>query len=182
VKKTIVLIALLILAAGFSQAGSVFFKLQGMYFSPTDDDFKEIYGGGIMYGAEFAITIWENLDFCLGGSYFTKSGELTFTKEETSLTIVPIFGGLRYRITYGTLNIYAGFGVDYFLFKESNEPIGDVSEGGIGLEAKLGAFLKLSKGFLLDFHVNFSYCKIQPADFIINIGGLEGGIGLGYEF
>jgi hypothetical protein len=29
---------------------------------------------------------------------------------------------------------------------------------------------------------NYSYCKMTPADFEIDVGGLEMGIGLVYEF
>ncbi len=28
----------------------------------------------------------------------------------------------------------------------------------------------------------YSYCRMKPADYRINIGGLEAGIGIGYEF
>jgi len=35
---------------------------------------------------------------------------------------------------------------------------------------------------LIDLYLSYSYCKIKPADFEINIGGIEAGIGIGYKF
>ena len=88
---------------------------------------------------------------------------------------------MKYRLTEGTLNLYLGAGVTYFLFHESNV-IGTVDSGGVGFTGKLGTFIVLTRGLLLDFFVNCSYGKMTPADFTINAGGIEAGLGLGFEF
>ena len=58
--------------------------------------FRDIYGEGIMYGGEVNIRVWKALEVWFGASYFYKKGELTFTKEETKLKIVPIGAGIKY--------------------------------------------------------------------------------------
>ena len=84
-------------------------------------------------------------------------------------------------MTSGDFRLYIGGGINYYQYKESN-PIGDASENGLGYIGKLGGFLSVTQSLVFDVFVNYSYCKIQPADFEINIGGLEAGIGLGVEF
>jgi hypothetical protein len=67
------------------------------------------------------------------------------------------------------------------MYKESN-PLGDVSKGGLGYIGKTGSYVNVSGGLLVDLYVNYSYCKIKPADFEINIGGIEAGGSIGYQF
>jgi hypothetical protein len=79
------------------------------------------------------------------------------------------------------LNFYAGAGVTYNIYKEEN-PIGNVSKNGIGLVANAGLLSYVIEGLFFDGYVNYSYCKIKPANVDINIGGLEFGLGIGYRF
>ncbi|MFA9409510.1 MAG: hypothetical protein ACERKJ_11860, partial [Candidatus Dadabacteria bacterium] len=115
-----------------------------------------------------------------------KKGELTFTKEETKLEIYPLGGGVKYRFSTGIFDLYAGAGLNYYQYKESN-PIGgewqaDVSKRGRGYVYKIGSCVSVTGGFLIDLYVNSSYCRLKPADIEINIGGIEAGIGIGYRF
>lgn len=57
-----------------------------------------------------------------------------------------------------------------------------MSKGGLGYIGKIGSYVKVTGGFLIDLYVNYSYCKMRPADFKINIGEIEAGVGIGYEF
>ena len=134
-----------------------------------------------MYGGEVSVGVWRDLDLWLGGSYFSRKGELTFTKEETTLEIIPLGAGVKYRLTRGSLSFYIGLGLNYYQYKEKN-PIGDVSEGGLGYIGKVGSYVKVTDGLLIDLYLNYSYCKIKPADFDVNIGGIEAGVGVGYRF
>jgi len=151
------------------------------YFFPSGQSIKDVYGSGVGFRAEATIFVLRNFAFWVGGSYFHKNGMLTFTEEETKLTIFPIGGGIKYRKLFGDISLYLGIGLNYFQFKESN-PIGDVSKGGLGYIGLLGGSVKLTEGLLLDLYSNYSYCKMTPADFEIDVGGLEIGIGLIYEF
>lgn len=181
-KKLIVMIAVTISFSGLADATDFMVELKGHYFSPSEKTFRDIYGGGMMYGAEASIGVWRELEIWFGGSYFSKKGELTFTIEETKLRIVPIGVGVRYSFPiHEMVNIYGGIGINYYSYKEEN-PIGEVSKDGLGTVVKGGGLVKLVKGLIIDAYIGYSYCKIKPADFDINIGGIEAGIGLGYEF
>ena len=171
----------LILFSGFISAKSILFELKGSYFSPTETLFKEIYGEGMSYGAEISVGIWKRIDICVGGNYYTQKGELTFTKDETTIKIIPVGFGVKYRFITGTLNVYAGLGFKYFLFNESNF-IGDVSTAKMGYEGKIGVFLKIGSGIVFDVYLDYSYCKISPTSVETNIGGMNTGVGLGYWF
>lgn len=180
-KKLIIIIVSVILLSGMANASDVIVELRAHYLHPSEEAFRDIYGGGMMYGGELSVGIWRGLDVWFGGSYFSKKGELTFTKEETKLEIYPLGGGLKYRLTTGVFNLYAGAGLNYYQYKESN-PLGDLSKGGLGYIGKMGSYVKVTGGLLVDLYVNYSYCKIKAADFKINIGGIEAGVGIGYEF
>lgn len=180
-KKLIIIIVGVIFSVGQANAVDFTVELRGSYFHPSEETFRDIYGGGIKYGGELSIGVWRELEMWFGGSYFSRTGELTFTKEETKIEIYPIGGGLKYRLSKGILSLYIGAGLNYYQYKESN-PLGDVSKGGLGYGGKIGSYVKVTRGLLIDLYVDYSYCKMKPADFEINIGGIEAGIGLGYRF
>lgn len=179
-KKWIVFIILPLLLSGLANAADVRFKVKGSYFQPYDTAFKDIYGGGVMYGVEASTEIWRHLEMWIDGGYFSKKGELSLTREETRLRIIPVGGGLRYSLSLGSFHVYAGIGINYYLYKETN-PIGDVNWGKVGGVFKVGSFVKVTGGWVIDFFVNYSYCEMKPADYKINIGGIEMGIGVGYS-
>ena len=177
-RKALLFLMIIIFAAVSLNAGAIFIEVKGSYFYPTEQAFKDIYGGGLMYGGEISMGIWKNLDVWIGGYYFSQYGELTFTGEETSLQIIPLGGGLKYRITTGVLSFYGGAGVNYFNYLESNV-IGDVTAGAVGFVGKAGAYLESLNRFVIDFFVEYSYCSMTPADFTIDVGGIKFGIGIG---
>lgn len=180
--KRVLLLALVCFSiSGSAYTLEVTLKLKGSYFYPSEDAFKDIYGGGMMYGGEVTFRINKNIDFWLGSSYFSKQGKLTFTEEETTVKIIPAGGGVKYISSLGGINYYSGLGLNYYHYKESN-PIGLAKKGGLGIVGKIGAYMKPAAGLIIDLFINYSYCKMQPADYKINIGGLETGVGIGYVF
>lgn len=174
-------IAIALMMGFVAVAASASVEIKGSYFSPSNADFKSIYGGGVMYGAEISVGIAGGLEAWLSGDYFNKTGSLTLTKEKTTLTLIPIGAGLKYSFLTGWLQPYLGVGGRYYLYKESN-PIGTVNKGGIGFLGKVGADLKFAPNFFLDIFAGYSLCKMKPADFDIEVGGIELGAGLGYAF
>lgn len=97
-RKVLIVLSILFFAAVCMCAASVTIEVRGSYFNPTEQAFKDIYGGGLMYGGEISLGIWKNLDVWIGGDYFSQNGELTFTGEETSLQIVPLGGGAQIQV------------------------------------------------------------------------------------
>ena len=174
-------IGLLLLVSGSGGAATVRLELKASYFRPTEQAFLDIYGGGPRYGGEVDIGLWKGFDVWLGGNYFSKEGELTFTKEKTELQIIPVGAGLKYRWTKGIIRFYTAAGLSSFQYKESN-PIGDFSRSRMGLTAEMGSYVKIAGGLLIDVYLNYSVSYIETADFKVNIGGLGAGLGLAYEF
>ncbi len=181
-KRLTGIIAATIFLCGLVNAKDITVELKGYYFMPSEEAFSDIYGGGIKFGAETSIEVWRRLVVWLGGSYFSKKGELTFTKEETELRIMAIGGGIKYVFPVGAgIDVYGAGGVNYCSYDEENV-LGEVSKEGVGVVVKAGGLIKIIKDLFLDIYASYSYCKMKPADFKINIGGFGAGFGLGYRF
>ncbi len=165
-----------------ADAGDFRFQIQGSYFHPSQTVFRDIYSSGLMYGFEIDKGVWKRIRVWFGARYFEKLGELTYTKERTRVNILPIGFGIKYGY-HGKekINLYAKMGLRYNAFRESNV-LGKVEDGKIGFVFGIGSSLKISKKFFFDLFLDYSMCKFKPADFNIQIGGFEAGLGFGYEF
>lgn len=180
-KKVFLLILICLFLTGSASSVDVIIQLKGSYFSPSEDAFKEIYGGGPMYGGEVNFQIHRAILFWVGGSFFSKQGRLTFTGEETRVKIIPAGGGIKVVLSGRGVDYYCGIGLNYYQYKESN-PIGLAKKGGLGVVGRIGANVQLTAGLIIDLFVSYSRCRLKPADYEINIGGLEAGAGIGYSF
>lgn len=174
-KKTIIIaIAMALMSA---QVFAFKIEAKGAYFMPSEKAFKNIYGGGPIVGAEIAFKLFGPVDMWIEGNYFTAKGKLTYTEEATTLKIIPAGCGLRYTYSPGKVSLYGGAGARYYQYEESN-PIGTAKKGGVGFVVNGGACLRLAGKLFLDVRLGYAYCQMKPADFKINIGGLEAGGGL----
>jgi hypothetical protein len=180
-KKLMLLSLAAFFISGIAESSTFILEIKAGYFTPSDRAFKDIYGAGMTYGAEASIVLWRSIEMWLGGRYYQKMGKLSFTREDTELSIIPLGGGLQYRLSRGRLSFYVGAGLSYYLYKESSL-IGEAKKGGLGYGAKVGGCLHVIKGLLVEIFGEYSYCRMNPADFEINIGGIEAGLGLGYRF
>jgi hypothetical protein len=182
IKRSHLLAAFLVLSFLPVHGKAINVGIGASYFYPLfESQFAEIYGGGLKYGGIIGVDIWKNLGLCAGGSYFSKKGELTFTKEETKLTLVGFDICPMYKFTSGKWQVYAAMGLRYILFQESNV-LGEVKKGGLGPMGKIGVFLNVFKGLTIEFFLDIASCSMQPADFKINIGGIDSGIRFGFQF
>lgn len=183
--KRILIFCLAIVVASNLAHGKFLIEAKGSYFQPSDKNFKQVYNGGkytewISYGGEIGITLGKGVGLWAGGSYFNKKGKLTFTQEETTLEIIPVYGGIKFRSTSSYVSPYLGIGVGYFQYKEENR-IQSVSKADIGYIGQAGLLFKLGV-IVIDFQASYSYCKVKPVDVEANLGGFQAGIGLGFEF
>lgn len=171
----------IIMFSALSHAEVFFIEAKGNYFQPKDQTFKEIYGNGMSFGGEIGITLGKGIGIWAGGHYFSKKGKLTFTEEDTEIQIIPLYAGLRFRLAKAGIRPYVGFAVGYFRYKEVNQ-IGTIKKGDIGYIGQVGIIFKVGGALFLDIKGSYSYCKVKPVDIEANLGGLQGGIGLGLEF
>lgn len=158
-------------------------EVRAHYFQPTEQSFRDIYGGGAQFAGELSVGVLDGLEIWLGGSYYSRKGKSTFTQEEIRLWIVPLGGGLKYWIMIGSFNLYAGLGIQNFQYKETNLlGLGDIKKRKIGYVGKLGSIMDLMEGLVLVTSIEYSTCKIEFADFKFDVGGVSFGVGLGFEF
>jgi len=179
-KKTIAFLIGMIVIASLAGASDATIKFRGSLFSPSDADFKTIYGGGLQFGAEVEIDFIKGIGIYLGADYFGKSGKMTVTEEATDLTLIPIGAGAFYRYAVGPGGFIVGAGLHYVIYHENNV-LGPVNTGGMGFEAKAEGFLNVAPKIRAFVFGKFSSCSMTPVDLTFNVGGLEFGAGLGFK-
>ena len=186
-KRTILrfLIAVgLVLSAGTAWGAGFSLTFKGGYFMPSDELFKEVYGGGPVFGAELAVQLAGGLHAWAGAEYFTKKGLLPVTEDETSARIVPVFAGLRYQVGNSAVQPYLGAAAGYFLLHEENA-LGTADQSGFGFLVRGGLLIKIAGPLSLDLHGNYSACTVKtddPDPLEAKIGGLQAGGGLVIRF
>jgi hypothetical protein len=162
-------------------------EISGAFFYQSEKAFREIYGNGMKYGIDISRNIWRGIELHLEANYFLKKGNLTFTKERTRVKILPLGANLRYVFLKKKIHLYMGAGLTYNLFEEKN-PIGEAKKNKIGFSARLGGIKKIKglkkifEAFIIDVYMKYNYCKMKPAEIRIDIGGLDLGMAIGFEF
>jgi opacity protein-like surface antigen len=162
-------------------ASDLAIKFFSLYFIPSENAFKDIYGNGVEFGGEIKYSFWTGCGIWVSGSYYKKQGELSFTKEKTDVSVAPLAVGLSFQIPGEWIRLYLDGGLGIFNFQEDN-PIGSVTQNRLGFLAKFGASFFPVKGIVLDVFLRYSSCRIRPLEIEANIGGLSFGVGLGYRF
>jgi len=177
----------LILLSTIVNANEYRTEISGSYFYPSEKAFRNIYGTGIMYGLDIGRRIWKDMELHLEVRYYSKKGQLTFTKERTRVKLIPLTISSRYIFVKKKINLYGGVGLTYNLFEEKN-PIGKVKESKLGFMIRIGGFKRIKgfkkfiKAFIIDVYLNYHYCKMKPAEIRFDAGGLDFGIAFGIEF
>lgn len=151
------------------------------FFRPSDADFRGLYGSGLMWGAEFSAGISERIALWVDADYFSRRGELSRSKEEIRIRMVPLSAGVSYRLGISGLEASLGAGLIYCQYRETS-PIGTVEKGNLGFVGKLGTRVKLGLKFILDLEAAWSRCRAKPLDVAADLGGFRAGAGLGFQF
>ena len=157
------------------------FLVRAGYFMASDSAFKDIYGNGAVYGGELRLG-GKRIVGWLEGSYRERRGKFSYTGEETKVKVTAIEVGALYRIIPGNISPYAGAGIGYYMFNESNAPMGVAKQSKVGFCGAAGVSMIIGRSFVLDARAKFSSCAMKPADFDINVGGITLGIGAGFRF
>jgi len=113
--------------------------------------------------------------------YVSASGELSLTKEKTTLTIIPGEAGVRYLFKGKNFIPYFGTGLGLYSVKEEN-PIGTVQKTGFGFFAEAGARIYIMKLLFFDLKAKYLFLSITPVDESKNLGGFYILGGFGYSF
>ena len=148
----------------------------------SDNLYKDVYSSnGSAFSIDLAYKVANSLQVFLHSDYFTVDGELTLTKEPTTLTILPIEVGLRLLAGKNKFRPYIGLGAGYYKYTEENI-IGTMEENKVGFFGEAGLNFYFVKALFLDLKVKYIMLKVDGADGEITLGGLGlfGGIGISF--
>ena len=149
-------------------------------FSPSDEIFKTIYGSGSVYGGEFRVHIVGGFFVSLEGGSFKKTGALTATQEETTMTLYPIDAMVVFHALSGYVLPYVGAGGAVCKYREENV-IGNVDKWGFGF-AVCGGITARWRFLGIDARVKYTSIKIKPFEDEADLGGLTLSIAAGFIF
>src|SRR4030042_1675861 len=147
-------------------------------YSIREPLFKTVYQeGSSIQGLILSSTLLFNIDFYLELKAINKKGELTYSKEPTTLVLIPVSLGLRYVLPLGFVQPYAGAGIDFYLFFENN-PIGSYFNYVRGYHGLGGVYIRFAKKFPILLNFKAKYTKADyywpPQDLIVLSGLLDG--------
>jgi len=169
-------------------------EFKGEYFLPSNITFKQIYSnGGGAYGAQATMQLNDKFYGFVSADFFNKNGQSIGFCSPTKINMVNIGIGLEYFVPFSYGDLYAGLGIlptklniiDCSPFVVQNQ-----TKWGYGGIAKLGAYLDLSKSFVLDLFFDYSFVNIKfnccPTPItqanIVQLNGCWFGAGIGYRF
>lgn len=170
----------LVSGAGAAWGAETTLTLKGGYFFPSDSVFKEVYSGGPVFGADVAVPIAGVLQVWGGAELFGKTGSTTLTEDETKVSIVPVYLGLRIEGGKKGLRPYIGVAAAYFLFSEKNV-LGSISERGFGYLAQAGLLARVGGPVWLNVHAGYRGCTLRtddPDPVEAKLDGLNAGLGV----
>lgn len=181
-----------------AEAQSVKFNLQGDigYFLPKSRRFRQIYSGGLFYSLDGSYKFarftyaWANV------SLFPKKGHTLGIKYDTTILMVPIVLGFKFRCTLNRFNdqIYLGIGgATCYVHMDDKDPflIQKRVNWTFGGAAKAGYLLHVWKPFFVDLFVSYQY--LAPVSFkgsssplvygdTVDLSGLSAGGGISFDF
>ncbi|MCX6562521.1 MAG: hypothetical protein NTU60_02820 [Candidatus Aminicenantes bacterium] len=180
-KAKILALTILLAPAGIAFGETASIQVRASYFHPSDGVFKEVYGGGTSYGAVLTVRLWKGFSLWAEGDFFQKKGRTTFTREQTEFRLIPLAGGLRYDFFPSRTSPYLAAGVGYFLSHEKND-MGSVDRKDIGYVVQAGLRLYAGKTVIFDVQGSYSTCKVSSSGVSADLGGIRGGLSLGFAF
>lgn len=175
---------LLVVMTGANEAAGFSLGLRGSWFLPKSVEFRDSYQGGFVPGANIYLPLSKGLNFYLGGEYFSKAGQLTFTGEDVKINVMVFSGGLRQTLSHGSFRPYLAAGVCYFMYSEKSI-IGEVSGSNLGYLGELGLLVRLSSKLDLNIFGKYDLRKAKSEEgeaASAELGGLFLGAGFVFRF
>jgi hypothetical protein len=180
VKKTILVILIIVILAGFANAQKLAFRMSGGPFIPIDQEFKNIYGNSFQWGGEMSWRLSDVVTARVGMWYLSSVGQLTFTGAETQLSVLSLDLGVRFYAPLNWVRPYVGVGAGPSFLREHNE-IGIVTDTGIAVIGEAGLLFPFRR-FGVELGGRYSYCSVKALEEAVNIGGFFIYAGFEYRF
>ena len=147
------------------------------YFTGDEEDVYNFINP--VFALDVAYKFNKSLEIFVHGEYLMASGELTISKEKTTMNIIPAEAGARYLFVGKRFNTYLGAGMGYYFITEEN-PIGTVNESNIGFLGEAGLRTYFSGRLFLDFKLKYVFLSVRPEDETVSLGGVSLLAGLGF--
>lgn len=180
-KKAILILLIVVTTAGFANAQKIAFRISGGPFIPIDQDFKNIYGNSFQWGGDMSWKLNEVVTVRAGVWYLRSLGQLTFSGNESELTVWSVNAGVRFYAPFKWWVLpYVGVGAGPSFLKEYNE-IGTINDTGLAVVGEAGLQFPLRR-FSVELGGRYSYCSVKPVEESVNIGGFFLYAGFGYRF
>jgi hypothetical protein len=153
-------------------------------YNMSDPLFETVYQpGAAIVGLGLTARLISFIDFYLDAKVMKKNGQLSYSKENTTLALVPISLGIRGSIPVSFIEPFAGLGIDTYIFYENN-PIGTTVNHAAGWHMAGGFYIRFGKNIpILPFaRIKYAMVKSTIKDKTVDLGGLEFGAGLAIAF
>ncbi|MHB8054582.1 MAG: hypothetical protein ACYDH3_04985 [Candidatus Aminicenantales bacterium] len=153
-------------------------------YNMADPLFKTVYQpGGAIQDLGLTAHLISYLDFYLDVKLMSKKGELSYSKEKTTLALLPISMGVRGSYPVAFVEPFAGLGLDTYIFYENNA-IGTTVNHATGWHVQGGFYIRFGKSIpLLPFaKIKYTMVKSTINGLTVDLGGLEYGAGLAIAF
>jgi outer membrane protein W len=180
----LLLVFQLIVTAGPVDTKKVSITLGAGVRNFSESGFKDVYTGtALTYNVDLAVKLFGSMEAFFHTDYLTIDGELTFTKEPTTLKIFPLEVGLRYLVAMKKsekqkIYPYLGAGAGYYMIKEENE-IGNLDEKRVGFFFEGGIRFYFTGAMFLDVKLKNVMVKSENDT---KMGGFSYMGGVGFAF
>lgn len=173
-----------------SENHSIALGLDGGLFYLQSQSFKDVYGNYALYsGVEldyfFHLNQNESIGLALSFNYITDKGKMTLTQEDVDLTLLPLSFSIVYQRNIGKFKPYVALGTDYFKYQETlpeSFPVQKITGFLWGYNFQLGTHFKLGKFLSLKAFFKYHSAKKTENESLIDLSGLQLGLGILYIF
>ena len=183
-KKTLTILFILIVSAGWALAGENFqVRFIGNYLAPADSGYKDIYGKSMFYPelkAGYAFS--SNFYLWAGYGFLNRTGETPVLKLEAKSSQNFLSLGLGYLGAFSdAFGYFAEFGLANVSYKE--EAMGVEESGSVlGFRADAGLTYTVASPLFLSLELGYISTSKKVNSVTIKPGGLKVGLGLGARF
>lgn len=133
-------------------------------YNMDESRFKAVYGKEVaIKGIAFSASVFRFINIYFEAKYFKKDGELTYTKEKTTLQLLPVSLGIRFIKKFGLFYPFIGAGGDLYFYHEDN-PIGTVLNYTRGYHFQGGVYIQPIKKIPLLFGARLKYTRAETQE------------------
>lgn len=180
-------ILVLFLMVPIYSAGSFSISFTGNYLSPSDDDYKDIYGSSVFFPElKLGYKIFNNFYLWAGYGMFSATGETPELKEETKSNQNFLSFGAGYNGDFTKkLGYIVELGAVSISYKEEAMEL-EISKKAFGFRADVGLVYNISSTFFAVVSAGYMSASdtitVEGEDVKVKLGGVKGGIGVGIKF